>query len=114
MTKILIDLQACQTQSRLRGMGRYARDLTKAMIKVAGDDHQIHLLANAGLKASLVDIVNQFQHLVPEGHLHLVKLPKNVDLNNPLKNERAAIAGAILEGFIESLAPDVYFCPFVF
>ena len=35
--RIVIDVQACQTQSRRRGIGRYSEDLTRALLDRAGD-----------------------------------------------------------------------------
>lgn len=41
--RIAIDLQACQTESRLRGIGRYSMDLTKALL-AARHEHDEYLL----------------------------------------------------------------------
>lgn len=55
--RILIDLQACQIEgNRVRGIGRYALALIKAILEI-GNDHQFILLANR----SLTNIRHQFR-----------------------------------------------------
>ena len=36
--RVVIDLQACQGLSRFRGIGRFSIELTKALVRQAGND----------------------------------------------------------------------------
>src|SRR5688500_13241685 len=45
--RIALDLQACQTASRNRGIGRYTADFTKALLEEAGSGHEIFLGVDA-------------------------------------------------------------------
>lgn len=62
--RIVIDLQAAQTESRFRGIGRYSNALAEAMIR-RGDDHEIWLALSAGLPESVHDIRASYSQLLP-------------------------------------------------
>lgn len=47
--KIQIDMQGVQTASRHRGIGRYTRESTLALLKLAAGRHDVELLFNAAL-----------------------------------------------------------------
>ncbi|XGB42685.1 MAG: hypothetical protein LVS60_02240 [Nodosilinea sp. LVE1205-7] len=72
--KILIDLQACQTASRSRGIGRYSLALAQALVRNCGS-HDIHLLLNGQLGASIPEIRASFASLLPTSNLHVFEAP---------------------------------------
>ncbi|GHA85663.1 glycosyltransferase [Cognatilysobacter bugurensis] len=62
--RIAIDLQACQTESRLRGIGRYARGFVRAVVARPGDAEFL-LGLDATYPDAAVDLREEFSSLVP-------------------------------------------------
>ena len=114
MTRILIDMQACQTESRLRGMGRYARELTRALIASAQPGDEYHLLFNASLENSLTQSLREFHKLLPATQIHIVQLPKLTQLNDPGNAQKNSAAELLYEAFVGYIMPDVLFVPSFF
>ena len=73
MARILIDMQACQTESRFRGLGRYTDALAQAIAAQAGQD-EIHLLLNSSFPETLGAIRRTFDGLVRPQNIHVVEL----------------------------------------
>lgn len=113
MAKILIDMQACQTESRRRGIGRYAMALVQAMAEQAKED-EIHLLLNSAFPETILPLRHRFSSLVKSHHIHVLDvLSPNED--RVAENRWRKNASALLrETFIEMLAPDIVFCPSFF
>jgi len=65
--KILIDLQGCQSSSRYRGVGRYASELTKSLIRL-DNKHDYILLLNGAL-GFVDEIKSEFAGLIPEKNI---------------------------------------------
>lgn len=102
--KILIDLQACQTASRSRGIGRYSLALAQAIARNCGS-HDIHLLLNGELGDSIFEIRGSFSGLLPTRNIHVFEVPDfpSMDQNSWLFQA----AHTIRQEFIETLAPDI-------
>jgi glycosyltransferase involved in cell wall biosynthesis len=64
--RLIFDLFPCQTDSRLRGIGRYTLSLAKAMAGGAGD-HELRLLANGLYPATTSHLRQEFAGLVAPG-----------------------------------------------
>ena len=64
--KLLVDLFACQTHSRMRGIGRYSLSLTAEMAKMRGNN-EMTVLADALYPESLEELRQQFVRLLPPG-----------------------------------------------
>jgi glycosyltransferase involved in cell wall biosynthesis len=64
--RLIFDLFPCQTDSRLRGIGRYTLALAKAMAAETGG-HDIRLLANGLYPATMSHLRQEFSGLVPPG-----------------------------------------------
>lgn len=103
--RIIIDLQGAQTQSRYRGIGRYALSLTLAMVRNAGE-HEIWLVLNASFTQSVIFLRNQFKDLIPKERILAFQIPENVAEHNPENSFRARSAEIIRELAIEKLNPD--------
>ncbi|MGI6246020.1 MAG: glycosyltransferase [Pseudochelatococcus sp.] len=117
MTRILIDMQGCQTESRLRGIGRYTGALAHAMAVVAreqacGDD--IHLLLNSAFPDSIPEIRRLFRGVLPPDNIHVVTLMTRADDRNPANRWRNHASIMLREAWIEGFRPDVVFCPSFF
>lgn len=69
--KILIDLQAAQTESRLRGIGRFALGLLNELIATRPAKVQIDIFLSAHLQDSALQIRRQFADKLGHEHIHL-------------------------------------------
>jgi glycosyltransferase involved in cell wall biosynthesis/SAM-dependent methyltransferase len=105
--KILIDLQALQTGSANRGIGRYAGALTLALIDELRD-HEIFVLLHECEDAKEdSNVIKAIQSKI--GEHHTIRFPL-ADLVNPalyLKNDEVKLSKIMRERFIEALAPDI-------
>lgn len=102
--RILIDLQACQSDSRFGGIGRYSMSLAKAMLRLQSG-HRFGLLLNASLPNENV-IRAEFADLLPQQDIHTFTLPPFVAADNELP-AHTRIAELIREKRIAEIAPDV-------
>lgn len=75
--KLVIDLLGAQTRSHLRGIGRYTRELTKALLRQAGEAHTIHLVLHAPLEQASDALIAEFGALLPRARIHLLRLPRH-------------------------------------
>jgi glycosyltransferase involved in cell wall biosynthesis len=100
--RIVIDLQGAQSDSRFRGIGRYAVSLAKAMAQTAGE-HDIWLALNASMPESVPTLRAAFAGLVPERHIRLFDVPAGACLS-PWS---ARAAELLRECFLATLKPDV-------
>ncbi len=102
--RILIDLQSCQSGSRLGGIGRYSMSLAKAMIR-QGAGHEFLILLNKGLPAEH-EIRDQFCGILPQHQILAFKIPPRVaEIHDNVTQTR--LAELIRERFIADLQPDV-------
>lgn len=113
MADILIDMQACQTESRLRGLGRYTDALTRAIAMQAGEDH-IHLLLNSAFTETIPAIRRTFDKFVRPQDIHVVELLDECEDRSPHLRWRHYASALMREAYIEMIAPDVVFCPSFF
>ncbi len=104
--RFVIDLQGAQTESRFRGIGRYSLALALAMARNAGE-HEIWLLLNAGLAASIAPIRRAFAGLVPRQRIRVFDIPGPVAQIDPANAWRARTAEQLREHCIAQLRPDM-------
>ena len=64
--KLLVDMFACQTHSRKRGIGRYTLSLTTEMARLRGNN-EMAVLADALYPESFDELRQQFIRLLPPG-----------------------------------------------
>lgn len=72
--RILVDLQGAQTRSRHRGIGRFTRDVTKALLRQAGA-HDVHLAITSPLDRAIDELIAEFRPCVPRDRFHYLRLP---------------------------------------
>lgn len=111
--RILLDLQGIQTESRFRGIGRYASSFAKAVIRNKGS-HEVIIALNGLLSESIDSIRTDFLGLIPEENIHIWYAPGPV---NEIQNDNAARrknAELIREAFLLSLQPDVIYLSSLF
>lgn len=104
--RIVIDLQGAQSESRFRGIGRYTLALALAMARNAGQ-HEIWLLLNGALTASIPDLRAAFAGLVPAERIRVFDVVPHVAELDPAHHGRARAAELLREYTIAQLQPDM-------
>lgn len=104
--KIVIDLQACQSDSRFRGIGRYSSALTKAIVRQAGN-HEIWIALNDRLPDMIPLIRADFDGVLPRERIVTFSVPGAVSEANPQNAWRSQTAELLREYFLAGLSPDL-------
>lgn len=103
--RIVVDLQSCQSGSRLGGIGRYSLELAKAMARQTGS-HEMWIALNSVLPTAIAETRHAFSDLIPQDHIRVFDTPPSIaELNNNKAKVRAA--ELIREEYIRSLKPDM-------
>ena len=113
MTRILIDLQACQNESRFRGLGRYVKNMAREIAKIAAPG-SVHLLLNSRFGHTILPLRQYFSDFVPDANIHVVELLDQADDRSERGRWRNDASALMREAYIEMLAPDVVFMPSFF
>lgn len=111
--KIVIDLQSCQSGSRLGGIGRYSMQLSKAIIQEAEND-DIWVLLNNQLPESIVSIRNELSNSLPQNKIVVFEsIGRTNELTSPslFRTRSAELCRA---NFISGLRPDFVFVTSLF
>ncbi|MHB1646941.1 MAG: glycosyltransferase [bacterium] len=111
--RIVLDLQACQTESRFRGMGRYSMSLAKAIAKNA-NSHEIWLFLNGLFPDTIPYIRQSFEGLIPNEHIFVFSLPDHVFEMNQENEWRTRAAEMIREYALTQLKPDIVYISSLF
>ena len=106
--RIVIDLQACQSESRFRGIGRYSMFLTKAMAKQAGK-HEILLFLSDRFPETIPAIRLFFDDIIPKEHIIVFSAPGPVAGIDRLNRWRSCAAELIREHALLHLKPDIVY-----
>jgi len=102
--RIVIDLQSCQSGSRLGGIGRYSLELAKAMARNS-NGHELWIVLSNLLPAPESIIRHEFSDFIPQDRIRVFNSPDGIhDFNNNKAKVRAA--EILREDFINSLNPD--------
>ena len=104
--RIVVDLQGAQTASRFRGIGRYAMEFTKALIRNRGD-HELIIALNALFPDTIIPIRQSFKDLLPEQNIVVWDVPGPVAERFPETHARREVAELVREAFLASLNPDI-------
>jgi glycosyltransferase involved in cell wall biosynthesis len=104
--RIVVDLQACQSGSRLGGIGRYSLNLVEAMARHAGD-HELRIVLGDLLPDSIPGLYQRLAGVLPRHQIQVFQAPGPVAENHPANQSRARAAELIREDFIHRLAPDI-------
>jgi len=103
--RILFDLQGCQTESRLRGIGRYSLGFIQAFLEQAAE-HEVWILLNRQLPA-VEELRFLFKDLVPQDQIFVFDVPAKSSWNEPENRWRRCVAELIREQVIRRINPDV-------
>lgn len=104
--RILIDLQACQSGSRLGGIGRYSLNLIEAMARL-DHGHELRVLLSDAMPESIPELYQRLSAVLPRRHIQVWQAPGPVAEHNPANRPRARAAELIRESCIERLRPDI-------
>ena len=105
--KVLIDVQSCQSSSKMRGIGRYSFDLVNSIIKNSEGLVDIHLLLNASFQTEVIELRSFFEKKLGKSNIHVF----SCDLHNPVVEGDVYLDGSaelIREEFIKSINPDFF------
>jgi len=104
--RIVIDMQGTQTESRFRGIGRYAMSFAKAIAANRGK-HEIILALNGLFPQTIGFIRNEFNKLLPQNNILVWHIPGPVRESENKNLIRNKCSKLIREAFIANLQPDV-------
>ena len=105
--KILIDLQALQTGSAQRGIGRYSSALTLALIDELKRDDLYILINECEDSNEDSSLLKSILSKIQEANTLRFPLAAVASPGLHLKNEEVVLSKILRERFIEALAPDV-------
>ena len=103
--RIVVDLQGAQTESRFRGIGRYALSLTREIAR-RNRGHEILVMGNEALPVSAEDLHRELQGTVPLGNIKMFSVPAPVAWRSDANAWRRGAAELARESFIHQLRPD--------
>ena len=106
--KIIIDLQACQSLSRYRGIGRYSHDLFKELaLKLLNEKHELIILLNQDLPHKhLSDLFLEFNE--KNGFtIEYFKILSPCSADDKKNSFRRTASEVMREHFIADLHPDI-------
>lgn len=111
--RLLIDLQCLQSTSAVRGIGRYALSLSRALVEAAGRDDRIEVLLNGGDEQTrLLRARSGLETFLPPGGVHVFDAPW--PWQHDLSDSRRRDAEVARTAAIRSLRPDVVLVGSVF
>jgi glycosyltransferase involved in cell wall biosynthesis/SAM-dependent methyltransferase len=105
--KILIDLQALQTESAQRGIGRYTAAFTLALIEALRGHDIFALLHDRDDAKEDSEDIKTIQSKIGEKHTIRFPLAELVTPALYLKDDGVKLSKIMRERFIEALAPDI-------
>jgi glycosyltransferase involved in cell wall biosynthesis len=104
--RIVIDLQACQTQgSKNRGIGRYSMALAQAMARNAGQ-HEFFLALNGCYLDTIEPIRAAFDDLIPQERIRVFEVAAPIADITVANTWRRQVSERMREAFIADLQPD--------
>ncbi|WP_342317029.1 glycosyltransferase family 1 protein [Lysobacter sp. FW306-1B-D06B] len=104
--KILVDLLGAQTQSHRRGIGRYTRDLVRALLDIVDDRHEIHFALSSPLDGPSDALIAEFGTRVSPHRIHWLRLPYETAAYDPANQWRRCAGARLMRHQLEALRPD--------
>jgi glycosyltransferase involved in cell wall biosynthesis len=102
--RIVIDLQSCQSGSRLGGIGRYSLELAKAMVRLADEDEFLIVLNDRNPTAT-AEIRREFRDLLPPDNIRIFAIPERSSFLHD-GGAMAEAAELLREQLLVDLKPD--------
>lgn len=104
--RIVIDLQACQTESRNRGIGRYSLALAKAMARQQSG-HELRFTLNDLFADQVAEVQAQFTGLVAPDRFSYYRYPDFEKSLTFSQNYQRPVAGTLVRHHYAHLRTDV-------
>ncbi len=103
--RILIDLQACQSQSANRGIGRYSFSLVNAMINL-NTKHEIFIALSAAFPDTIAPLRQHFSKIIPQEQIVVWHAPLALNRYQEAIPDRIHAISVLKEAFFEQFNPD--------
>ena len=106
--RVVIDLQAAQGESRVRGIGRYSLSLALAMVADAERRrHEVYIVLNGKFPETIEELRTSFASLLPQDRILVFSgLPETAGVI-PGSGWRLRASELVREAFLAALKPDV-------
>lgn len=104
--RVVIDLQSCQSGSKLGGIGRYSMNLLRSMLHNSGL-HEFHVVLSGLMADSVEEIYTQLNGLIDYKNIHVFHVPGPVFESEDKNKFRARSAELVRENYIYHLKPDI-------
>ena len=104
--RIVLDMQAMQTDGRFRGMGRYSLSLAQAMARQTGS-HELYVALSGLFPGTIEPLRAAFEELIPPQHIVVWQTPGPVSELYPTNAWRHRTGELVRESFLASLEPDI-------
>ncbi|MFS7242551.1 MULTISPECIES: glycosyltransferase family 1 protein [Serratia] len=106
--RILIDMQACQSSSKYRGVGRYCLELVKEVIRL--DNNNEYIIMLNGALGFVDDVKSRFENLLPANNIYTWNQFSNASYFCGDEKE-VFVSEVIREALIRDIAADLVFLP---
>ncbi|SEG72891.1 Glycosyltransferase involved in cell wall bisynthesis [Methylobacterium sp. 190mf] len=104
--RILIDLQAAQTESSsTRGIGRYSAALVTHLLKESRQ-HEFYVLLNNRFERTTAKIKLELSQILPESNIILLNIPESASFISDHNGSKQRVMTVIRESLIDDLRPD--------
>ncbi len=104
--RIVLDLQACQTEDGGGAPGRYSLSLARAIARNAGE-HEIVIALNGRFPASVEPLRLAFDGLLSRDRIAVFSVPRSISAIDPANDWRRHAAEQVRSSFLAGLRPDV-------
>jgi glycosyltransferase involved in cell wall biosynthesis len=104
--RIVLDLQACQTEDGGRAMGRYSLSLARAIARHA-NEHEIVIALNGRFPATIEPLRLAFDGLLPRDRIAVFSVPRSIAAIDPANDWRRRAAEQVRSTCLAGLRPDV-------
>jgi len=105
--RIVLDLQACQSASRFRGIGRYSMSFATEMVRqLVSRKHDVIVLLNENFLDMIGPVSTNLQNQVPDICFTSFRVPTPCAAGNPENGWRLRAAELLREHSIACLEPD--------
>ncbi len=105
--KIVIDLQAAQSGSRHRGIGRYSLSLARSMVKNGSSEHDFVIALSGLFPETIEPIKAYFDDLLSQQNIRVWAASGPVSALEASNSWRRHAAELIREAFLDALNPDI-------
>ncbi|MGN6312919.1 MAG: glycosyltransferase family 4 protein [Rhodanobacteraceae bacterium] len=103
---LVLDLQACQSASRFRGIGRFSLSLAKAMV-ARPRNHEITILLSDAMGEPIEDLRSQFADLIPQSRIRTWAAVAPTAYLHPDNRFRQRASEALRLQVLRQLKPDL-------